>query len=216
MVALVLASRSIHRRAGFSLFTGVAVFGLATIVFGLSKSFWLSLVALATLGGADMVSVYVRQTLVQIVTPDAMRGRVASVSFLFIGASNDLGEEDHRHALVEGGSVHVQGRTHRQHEAGHLVGHAQPLLRHLQRDRKGRVGRCGGEGQERSVGDVPPERPYVHAAQAQRRRKHAEGVERFAEDHQERIEQQPSQEPESEAGQGSGDEDEDRIGRQAS
>ena len=92
VVALVLASRPVHRRAGFSLFTGVAVFGLATIVFGLSKSFWLSLGALATLGGADMVSVYVRQTLIQIVTPDAMRGRVASVSFLFIGASNELGE----------------------------------------------------------------------------------------------------------------------------
>jgi len=74
------------------MFGGVAIFGLATIVFGLSKSFWLSLGALATLGGADMVSVYVRQTLIQIVTPDAMRGRVASVSFLFIGASNELGE----------------------------------------------------------------------------------------------------------------------------
>jgi MFS family permease len=92
VVALVLASRPVHRRAGFAMFAGVAVFGLATIVFGLSRSFWLSLAALATLGGADMVSVYVRQTLIQIVTPDAMRGRVASVSFLFIGASNELGE----------------------------------------------------------------------------------------------------------------------------
>ena len=92
LVAVVLASRPIHSRAGFALFTGVAVYGLATVVFGLSKSFWLSLSALAVLGGADMVSVYVRQTLVQIVTPDAMRGRVASVSFLFIGASNELGE----------------------------------------------------------------------------------------------------------------------------
>ena len=92
LVALVLAGHPVHRRAGFSMFAGVAVFGVATIVFGLSKSFWLSLGALATLGGADMVSVYVRQTLIQIVTPDAMRGRVASVSFLFIGASNELGE----------------------------------------------------------------------------------------------------------------------------
>jgi hypothetical protein len=92
VVALYLASRPIHTRAGFSLFTGVAVYGVATIVFGLSKSFGLSLLALAILGGADMVSVYVRQTLVQIVAPDAMRGRVASVSFLFIGASNELGE----------------------------------------------------------------------------------------------------------------------------
>jgi MFS family permease len=92
VVALVLAGRPIRSRAGFSLFTGVAIFGIATIVFGLSRSFWLSLVALATLGGADMVSVYIRQTLIQIVTPDPMRGRVASVSFLFIGASNELGE----------------------------------------------------------------------------------------------------------------------------
>ena len=92
LVALVLAGRPIQRKAGFSMFAGVAVFGIATVVFGLSRSFWLSLVALAVLGGADMVSVYVRQTLIQIVTPDAMRGRVASVSFLFIGASNELGE----------------------------------------------------------------------------------------------------------------------------
>jgi hypothetical protein len=92
VVALVLASRPIHRRAGLSMFTGVAIFGVATIVFGLSRSFWLSLAALATLGGADMLSVYVRQTLVQIVTPDGMRGRVASVASLFIGASNELGE----------------------------------------------------------------------------------------------------------------------------
>ena len=91
-VALVLATRPLRSRAGFAMFAGVAVFGLATVVFGLSRSFWLSLVALATLGGADMVSVYVRQTLIQIVTPDPMRGRVASVSFLFIGASNELGE----------------------------------------------------------------------------------------------------------------------------
>ena len=92
VVALVLASRPIYRHAGTAMFAGVAVFGLATVTFGLSTSFLLSLAALATLGGADMVSVYVRQTLIQIVTPDAMRGRVASVSFLFIGASNELGE----------------------------------------------------------------------------------------------------------------------------
>ena len=92
VVALFLASRPIHRRAGVALFGGVAVYGLATVVFGLSQSLALSLAALVTLGGADMVSVYVRQTLIQIVTPDAMRGRVASVSHLFIGASNELGE----------------------------------------------------------------------------------------------------------------------------
>jgi MFS family permease len=92
VVALVLAARPIRSRAGLAMLIGVAVYGVATVVFGLSRSFWLSLGALATLGGADMVSVYIRQTLIQIVTPDAMRGRVAAVSFLFIGASNELGE----------------------------------------------------------------------------------------------------------------------------
>jgi len=92
VVALILATRPIRRGAGPAMFAGVAIFGVATVVFGLSRIFWLSLGALVILGGADMVSVYVRQTLIQIVTPDAMRGRVASVSFLFIGASNELGE----------------------------------------------------------------------------------------------------------------------------
>jgi hypothetical protein len=92
IMAVWLAANPIRRRAGLYMFGGVAVFGLATIVFGLSKSLWLSVAALAVLGGADMVSVYVRQTLVQLVTPDHMRGRVASVSSVFIGASNELGE----------------------------------------------------------------------------------------------------------------------------
>lgn len=92
VTALVLATRPVARRAGATMFAGVGIYGAATIVFGLSSHFWLSLVALATLGAADMVSVYVRQTLMQVVTPDAMRGRVAAVSFLFIGASNELGE----------------------------------------------------------------------------------------------------------------------------
>jgi MFS family permease len=92
LVAVILARYPIRRFAGPVMFAGVAVFGLATIVFGLSTSLPLSVLALAVLGGADMLSVYVRQTLVQIVTPDAMRGRVAAVSGLFIGASNELGE----------------------------------------------------------------------------------------------------------------------------
>ena len=92
LVAVILAGRPIKRHAGLTMFAGVAVFGMATIVFGLSKSLPLSVFALAVLGGADMLSVYVRQTLVQIVTPDHMRGRVAAVSSLFIGASNELGE----------------------------------------------------------------------------------------------------------------------------
>jgi MFS family permease len=91
-VALLLAVKPIRRHAGLLMFGGVAVFGLATIVFALSRVMSLSIVALAVLGGADMISVYVRQTLVQLVTPDHMRGRVAAVSTLFIGASNELGE----------------------------------------------------------------------------------------------------------------------------
>jgi len=92
LVAFYLAGNPIKSKAGIAMFTGVAIFGAATIVFGLSKSLWLSVAALATLGGADMISVYIRQTLVQLVTPDHMRGRVATVSSLFIGASNELGE----------------------------------------------------------------------------------------------------------------------------
>lgn len=92
VVAALLASFPIRRHAGMTMFIGVAVFGVATVVFGLSRSMWLSVAALAVLGGADMLSVFVRQTLIQIVTPDHMRGRVAAVSSLFIGASNELGE----------------------------------------------------------------------------------------------------------------------------
>jgi MFS family permease len=92
VVALFLAANPIRSKAGMFMFIGVAVFGAATVVFGLSKSLWLSVAALAVLGGADMLSVYIRQTLVQLVTPDNMRGRVAAVSTLFIGASNELGE----------------------------------------------------------------------------------------------------------------------------
>lgn len=92
LVGLVLAVHPIRRRAGAIMFTGVGVFGAMTVVFGLSHLLWLSVLALAVLGGADMLSVFVRQTLVQLMTPDAMRGRVAAVSTLFISASNELGE----------------------------------------------------------------------------------------------------------------------------
>jgi len=91
-VALWLAAHPIRRKAGVYMFGGVAMFGVATVVFGLSRLIWLSVAALAVLGGADMLSVFVRQTLVQLVTPDQMRGRVAAVSSVFIGASNELGE----------------------------------------------------------------------------------------------------------------------------
>jgi MFS family permease len=92
VMAVALARWSLNRNAGRKMFAGVAVFGVATVVFSLSTSFPLSLAALAVLGAADMVSVVVRQTLVQIQTPDNMRGRVTAVSALFIGTSNQLGE----------------------------------------------------------------------------------------------------------------------------
>ena len=92
LVALVLTRGWLRRNVGLWMFGCVGLFGLCIIVFGLSKSFPLSLAALAVMGAADMVSVYVRQSLLQLYTPDDMRGRVASVSTLFISASNELGE----------------------------------------------------------------------------------------------------------------------------
>ncbi|HET6276500.1 MAG TPA: MFS transporter [Candidatus Cybelea sp.] len=91
LVTAVLARRSISRRVGPRMFGAVIVFGLATIVFAISRSFWLSLVALAVLGAADSISVIIRTALVQLRTPDSMRGRVGAVNFLFINASNQLG-----------------------------------------------------------------------------------------------------------------------------
>jgi MFS family permease len=92
LAALYLALRPLRRRAGPALLGFVAVFGLATVVFALSRSFMLSVAALVVVGAADMVSVAVRHTLIQLTTPDAMRGRVTAVSMVFIGASNELGE----------------------------------------------------------------------------------------------------------------------------
>jgi MFS family permease len=91
-LAAVLTVRPLRRRAGRWMFGGVAVFGLATIVFGISTIFVVSLAALAVMGASDMVSVYVRHLLVQLETPDAIRGRVSAVNSVFIGASNELGE----------------------------------------------------------------------------------------------------------------------------
>jgi MFS family permease len=92
LMAFVLSRRQIKRHAGLWMFGGVAVFGASTLVFAESRLVVLSVAALAILGAADMISVYVRQSLIQIVTPDPMRGRVAAVSYLFVGASNELGE----------------------------------------------------------------------------------------------------------------------------
>ncbi len=92
LAASAVAVRPLRRRVGGWMFGCVALFGAATIVFGLSSSFPLSLVALAVLGAADMISVYIRHLLVQLETPDAIRGRVSAVNAVFIGASNELGE----------------------------------------------------------------------------------------------------------------------------
>ena len=92
IMSLVLTRWAIQRSTGPKLFAAVAVYGAATVVFGLSQEFWLSMLALGITGAADMVSIVVRQTLVQLETPDAMRGRVSAVNSVFIGASNQLGE----------------------------------------------------------------------------------------------------------------------------
>ena len=92
VTALLLAFNPIERHVGRWMFSGVAAFGAATIVFGLSHEFWVSLPALAVLGAGDMLSVYIRHVLVQLETPDVIRGRVSAVSSMFIGASNELGE----------------------------------------------------------------------------------------------------------------------------
>ncbi len=92
LTAIVLSRHPIERHIGRKMFAVVAIYGLATIVFGLSTSFPLSLVALAALGASDAVSIVVRFSLVQIETPDAMRGRVSAINYLFVGSSNTLGE----------------------------------------------------------------------------------------------------------------------------
>ncbi|HXX93184.1 MAG TPA: MFS transporter [Planctomycetota bacterium] len=92
LMAVLLAFHPLRRRIGAWILGGVLVFGVATIGFGCSTSLWLTAALLILSGGADMVSVTVRHTLIQVATPDAMRGRVSSVSMVFINTSNELGE----------------------------------------------------------------------------------------------------------------------------
>jgi len=92
LTTAVLARHAIRRRVGMRMFQAVIIFGATTVVFALSHTIWLSLLALAIMGAADMVSVVIRISLVQLGTPDEMRGRVGAVNFLFINASNQLGE----------------------------------------------------------------------------------------------------------------------------
>jgi hypothetical protein len=91
LMALYQARHPLDRRVGIQLFVSVVVFGLGTIVFGLSTSLVLSLSALFAIGAADMVSVNIRLSLVQLATPDALRGRVSAVNMLFVGTSSELG-----------------------------------------------------------------------------------------------------------------------------
>jgi len=92
LMTIVLARHSINRHVGLRMFQAVIVFGAATVVFALSQWMWLSVLALAMLGAADTISVVIRFSLVQLSTPDEMRGRVGAVNFLFINASNQLGQ----------------------------------------------------------------------------------------------------------------------------
>ncbi len=91
-MAIFLATFPIRHGSGIKMFVGVAAFGLGTMVFGLSQTPWLSILALAIMGAGDMISVYVRETLMALWTPDEVRGRVNAVNSVFIGASNELGE----------------------------------------------------------------------------------------------------------------------------
>ena len=91
VMAMIIAHRPPMKHAGRSMLIAVAGFGVATIFFGISKSFWISLIMLFLTGVFDNVSVVVRHTLVQLMTPDEMRGRVSAVNNVFIGASNELG-----------------------------------------------------------------------------------------------------------------------------
>jgi MFS family permease len=92
LMAILLAYRPLRRRVGAAMLWAVGIFGLFTIIFGLSRSLVLSLLALLITGAADMISVVIRATLIQVATPDEMRGRVNAVDMLFIGASNEFGE----------------------------------------------------------------------------------------------------------------------------
>jgi MFS family permease len=92
IVSLTMVVKPIKRKAGATMLICVGIFGAATVVFGLSKSIWLSAAALVIVGASDMVSVVVRSSLLQLATPPEMRGRVSAVNWLFIGASNEFGE----------------------------------------------------------------------------------------------------------------------------
>jgi MFS family permease len=92
MVSMTLLTHPLRRNVGKKMLVCVAIFGAATVVFGLSRNIWLSCAALLVVGASDMISVVVRSSILQLATPSEMRGRVSSVNWLFLGASNELGE----------------------------------------------------------------------------------------------------------------------------
>ena len=92
VVAVWLAFHPVRHHAGIAMFIGVALFGVGTVIFGLSETAWISIAALMLMGASDMISVYVRETLIVLWTPDEVRGRVNAVNMVFVGASNELGE----------------------------------------------------------------------------------------------------------------------------
>ncbi|OHV82131.1 MFS transporter [Rhizobium sp. LCM 4573] len=92
VVAVWLAFHPVRHHAGIAMFIGVALFGIGTVIFGLSETAWISIAALMLMGASDMISVYVRETLIVLWTPDEVRGRVNAVNMVFVGASNELGE----------------------------------------------------------------------------------------------------------------------------
>jgi predicted MFS family arabinose efflux permease len=90
-MALLLAARPVRRHVGKTLLLAVAVFGIGTVILGMTRTYWVAFLALVVLSAADMISVFIRGSLVPLVTPDEKRGRVLAVEAVFIGASNELG-----------------------------------------------------------------------------------------------------------------------------
>ena len=109
-VSIWMTFRPVLQRPGVTMFIGVAVYGAATVVFGLSRSLPLSLATLMLVGASDMISVVIRSSMLQLATPASMRGRVSAVNSLFVGASNELGEfEEWGHGPVVGSDAGSRG-----------------------------------------------------------------------------------------------------------
>ena len=120
LMTIVLARHSINRHVGLRMFQAVIVFGAATVVFALSQWMWLSVLALAVLGAADTISVVIRFSLVQLATPDEMRGRVGAVNFLFINAvkpARPVRKRRHRGAVRHGAGRRARRRRHHRDRA---------------------------------------------------------------------------------------------------